>query len=184
MATKTARQRAGNAVTALRNLDEANQALRELCMILARRQKAEANLNARITELRNKYDQDAAPDNVRDAQLRQQLEEYFTANKDEYFSDAQRSLKLTFGIVDFRFHPPAVAVRKTGKWTVARVIEAIKTTFADRVDVWIRTKEELNKDVLVTAPQDELAAVGLEIVRKESFGITPFLEELERSGAA
>lgn len=181
MATKTARQRV-NAVTQLRDLEEANQALKELCLIISRRQKAEAQLNAKITLLRDKYDTEAAPDNVRDAQIRAQVEEYFTVNKDEYFSETTRSLKLTFAQVDFRFHPPAVAVRKVGKWTIAKVIEAIKQTFPDR-DTWVRTKEELNKDVLVTAMPEDLAQVGLEIARKESFGITPFLEELERIGS-
>ncbi|PKO16969.1 hypothetical protein CVU37_09160 [candidate division BRC1 bacterium HGW-BRC1-1] len=182
MATKTARQRI-SVVTTLRNLEEANEALRELCMIIARRQKAEGVLNAKITQLRDKYDTDAAPDNVRDAQIRAQVEEYFTVNKDEYFTETKRSLPLTFAQVDFRYHPPSVAVKKTGKWTVAKVITAIKETFVDRIDVWIRQKEELNKDALVTANPDELAQVGLEIIRKESFGITPFLEELERQGA-
>ena len=88
-----------------------------------------------------------------------------------------KSVELTHGEINFRQHPPAIGVSKAGKWTLARVISAIRERFTD-ADAYIRTKEELNKETLLGVDEPNLKTVGLEIVRKETFGYKLKGEEL------
>lgn len=158
--------------------EEVNDALRDLCDIQARVATREAELQQAITALREEADTDLAEDLATRAQLEKNIEEYCTYYRADVFPKDSKSLNLAHGKVDFRQHPPAVVVSKKKRMTVDAVLENIRQLFGKKADTYIRTKEELNKEVLVTLEVPTLDQLGLELQRKETFGITLNLESV------
>lgn len=158
--------------------DQVNDALRDLCDISSRITTREAELQQEITALREQCDSDLSDELAQRARLEKDVEEYCTYYRKDVFPSGMKSLQLVHGKVDFRQHPPAVIVSKKKRMTVDAVLENIRTLFGKKADTYIRTKEELNKDVLVTLDEPVIEQLGLELQRKETFGITLNLESI------
>lgn len=176
-ATKTRRTQVA-AVPVIKSNDELNDSLRDLCDIQSKVTEREAQLQKEITALREQCDDDLKDDLAQQARLEKDVEEYCTYYRDTIFPKDAKSLQLAHGKVDFRQHPPAVIVSKKKRMTLVAVMDAIKERWGKKAEQYIRTKEELNKEVLVTLEETELETVGLEIQRKETFGITLNLESI------
>lgn len=176
-APKKTRRAQVQATPVLRNQDELSDALRELCDISARNSAREAEMNQAITEIREQANNDMADDKAMDARLRKDVEEYCTYHRATMFTN-RKSVEFAHGTVDFRQHPPAVTVSKKLKMTIGGVMENIRQMFGKKSDDYIRTKPELNKDALITLEESTLEQLGLEIQRKETFGISLKLDEL------
>lgn len=177
MATATRTKRTQiKAAPVFKSVDEVSDALRDLCDISSRVSAREAKLQEAITQLRAEADEDLADDLSQQARLEKDIEEYCTTYRDEVFPPNRKSLELAHGKIDFREHPPAVVVSKSKRMTIAAVLDNIKERFGRKADTYIRTKEDLNKDALITLEEPELNNLGLEIQRKETFGISLKLE--------
>jgi phage host-nuclease inhibitor protein Gam len=163
------------------SIDQVNDALRQLCDIDSRVKTIEANYQIQITQIREAVDEDLQEDLGMKKRLERDIEEYCSVHRDEVFPADKKTLILAHGEIGFRAHPPAVIISKKGRWTVEACIAKIRTLWKD-ADNYLRTKEELNKDTLVVLPEETLAVVGLEIQRKETFGIKLNIEAL--AGAA
>lgn len=176
-ATKTRRTQVA-ALPVIRDADGLNEALRQLCDIQSRVQTREAELQQAITALRDECAADLEEDMALRARLEKDAEEFCTYYRDTVFPKDKKSLDLAHGTVDFRQHPPAVVVSKRQRMTIQGAIDRIREIFGKKADSYLRIKEELNKDTLVTLDEAELEKVGLEIQRKETFGIKLNLESI------
>lgn len=183
MATATRTKRAQiQAKPIIKDNEQLDERLGDLCAVSTRINAREAEIQEKITAIRETYREENDDDLADKARLEKDIEEYCTYYRDDVFAKGRKSLDLTHGTVDFRQHPPAVVVSKKQRMTVAAVLDKIKDVFGKKADTYIRTKEDLNKDVLVTLPEDQLATIGLEIQRKETFGITLNLEQMQPAG--
>ena len=161
----------------LKSLDEVNAALGELIAIEGRLATRKAQLDLEITALRDKHTEETKDDVARLERLKSDIEIFASTHRDTIFPTGRKSLQLPNGTLSFRLSNPKVQVMKKGRWTIPAVIEAIKEKFPRRASSWLRTKVELNKDVLVQADTEDLSQIGLEIVQEETFGIELNTEE-------
>lgn len=176
-ATRTKRAQV-QAAPIFRSTDDVNEALRQLCDISTRVSEREAEMQRAITEIKDECVSDLAEDLAMRAQHERNVEEYCTYYRTEVFPKNSKTLELPHGKVDFRAHPPAVIVSKKLRMTIPAVIDKIREVFGIKADSYLRVKEELNKDTLVTLEEPQLFVLGLEIQRKETFGITLNLETI------
>lgn len=157
--------------------DEAKEAIREKCEIKIRLDGLENEYQQKLVELREEYDQMMEADKSRDARLDQDLCDFYTYFRETIFTGSKKSIDYTHGTVGFRTHPPAL--KTAPRVTIAAALENIREICPDKIESYIRTKEELNKDILLSVPEEELAKIGLKIEQKETFGITLNLESLQ-----
>lgn len=79
--------------------------------------------------------------------------------------------RLASGDVKWRMRPPSVAIR-----ALDNVLTYLKQAGLER---FIRTKEEVNKEAILTEPEAVQHIKGITISQKEDFVIVPFETELE-----
>lgn len=92
--------------------------------------------------------------------------EAFAANHTDDFGKAQ-SRKLNFGILGWR---------KSSSITIAKsTLELIKKVFGRKADIYIRTKEEVNKEALSELMDQQLSSVDARRKHKEVFFVEPGL---------
>ena len=82
-----------------------------------------------------------------------------------------KTANLASGEVRWRMRPPKVLIRG-----MDAVMEALKDL---RLERFIRTKEEINKEAILADPEAIKHVKGLGIDRGEDFLIVPFETELE-----
>lgn len=156
--------------------EQAKEAIQEKCEIKLRLDKLDNEYQERLVALREEYDKLMEKDKARDARLDQDLCDFFTYFRDTLFDDKKKSIEYAHGTVGFRIHPPAV--KMAPRMTIAAAMEKIREVYPDHPE-YIRIKEELNKEILVTLPEADLEKVGLKIEQKETFGIVLNLEPLQ-----
>ena len=155
----------------LTSYDEVDNALLELGKIEATLAKKEADMNAAIQKVKEKFDTETAEDRAIAADLHNSIEDFCRTNKVDFAK--QRTMPLTHGSVGFRNNPPKV-VQLSKKYTVKTSIELLKKIFGGK---YVRSKEEVNKDLILTdyagnsLSDEQLAATGLRIDNDETFSI-------------
>ena len=144
----------------LTDLASVDQALGLLAEIEAGADRRQAELEARVANLRA----EAAVEIGRSAELARGLRKTIEAWADENpeaFGSA-RSLALTHGRIGWRWTPPAIKLLKKAE----SVIAALKSHgLADAVIV----RESVNKDVLATYPDERLKEIGAKRTQREEF---------------
>lgn len=161
---------------AIKSWDEADMALNEIAVLKSKCAAEDAKYNEAEQIRRKKITENQQDAKNRIAELEIGLKDFCENNRQDF--GKLKSRELQHGIVSFRQSPPAVKTLKG--FTIASAMELVK-----RSDRWrgvlIRTKEELNKEEILTRialePDDtaaisdaELKSVGLQIVRDETFG--------------
>ena len=157
------------------SIEELDEALAKLAQKISYVQKEQASYNEKEQRRREELTEKITSIQSEISEIEIALEQYCTANR-HIFPKDKKGLDLTHGKVMFRMSPPAVKVRK--KFKLESVIQLIKfhpnkKRYAD----FIRTKDELNKDVILAEatkkegaiPSTALAEIGLEITQKETF---------------
>jgi len=150
--------------------DEVNEALAELARLDREAKQLELAMNARIDAVKLETTTASAPLNEEKKELEAALQLYAVGHP-ELFTD-KRSLELPHGKLGWR---RATSLGTLGKTTWAEVLGNLKSMeFAEA----IRTKQEVDKDVLSQWPANKLQIVG--VVRKETdaFWYEPKQEEL------
>lgn len=141
--------------------------------------KKEAALNAKVNDLRQKFDLDTVEDKTEIEMLNKDIENFCMLHKTEF--DQTRTLQFKTGKVGFRTNPPKV-MQLNKKFSVASTIELVKKILKG---AFLRVKEDLDKDAILTSYRSgevddkKLASVGLRIDQGETFFIEPAWEELE-----
>lgn len=153
----------------IKTYEELDQALLEAGKLSVELTKKEAELNSKIQKIREQFDQSTEGLRENLASLETDIQAYCLKHKEEF--NKERRKELVHGFVGFRTNPPKV-LQLNKKFTVKTTIELIKKLFEGK---YIRTKEELNKDSILTdysakeLTDDKLAAVGLRIDQDETF---------------
>ncbi|MDR1424288.1 MAG: host-nuclease inhibitor Gam family protein [Azoarcus sp.] len=94
------------------------------------------------------------------------------ANRLALCADGGKSANLVTGEVSWRQRPPSVQVRGANK-----VIAALR---AMRLERFIRTREEINKEAILAEPKSVTSVPGIQLVQGvEDFSITPFEIEVQ-----
>jgi len=153
----------------IRNFEDLDQVLLEAGQLQVELTKKEAEMNAKIQKIRDQFEQ--ATESLREKlkNIETDIQAFCLKNKTEF--DKERKKELIHGFVGFRTNPPKV-LQLNKKFTVKTTIELIKKIFNGK---YIRTKEELNKDLILTdysakeLTDDKLAAIGLRIDQDETF---------------
>lgn len=147
----------------VRNVEEANEAVREIGEIKRIIAGIEGRMNDDIALIKARAAEDAATYRSRMEALENGIYAFSELKKDELFSDKQRSVKLDFGTLGYR-RSYEIGTKKGFTWkTVLSKLREFAFTDA------IRTKEEPDKDVMRGWPKERLELVGCEKKEKDSF---------------
>jgi phage host-nuclease inhibitor protein Gam len=163
----------------LETFEEVDQALLRIGQSESRIAKAEAQMNAKIQELRDAFEQQTAEDRSTKIALEKDVETFCLTHKPEF--DATRTKQLVHGTVGFRTTPPKVGFLNR-KYNAQTAVELIKKILKG---LYVRTVEEINKEAILTdyaareITDDQLAAVGLRVDQSEKFSYEVKWDELE-----
>lgn len=157
----------------IKSWDDVGKYLIELASAESTFAKKEAQMNEKIAKIKEQFESDTLELRANIDTLRANIEMFALKNKSEF--DNVRTKSFTGGTVGFRTHPPKI-VQLSKKYSVKTSVELLKKLFGD---IYIRLKEEINKDqLLVDLAQNKindtnLAAVGLRVEKDETLFIDP-----------
>jgi phage host-nuclease inhibitor protein Gam len=152
--------------------DEAIEAIAEIGRRQRERIRIETAMNDELAAVRQKWEAQAAPHLEKIKQLSGAVQLWCEAHRALLTDNNKvKSARLASGDVKWRMRPPSVAIRAADV-----VIGFLKQAGLDR---FIRTKEEVNKEAILTEPEAVAHIKGITITQKEDFVIVPFETELE-----
>lgn len=155
---------------------EAEQLLQDIGDLQREVGRLEADMNDQLSRVKQGYEDQAKP-------LNQQIEAKFAAlhawaeaHRGELLAKGGKTAKLATGEVSWRTTPPSVSLRQPGV-----VIETLKRLGLGR---FVRAKEEVNKEAILSEPDAVKGVAGITIGQKEEFVAKPFSSEIERAEPA
>lgn len=156
---------------------QAETLLFELAQAESRKKELSGEIEQKIQKIRDSYAGKLDPLNIAIEDRQKQLQFFAEKNKDEMFSK-KKSIDLIHGIIGFRMGTPKLKTKKGFTW--AAVLEMCRT----KAPEFIRTKEELNKELMLASREDEkifakIDEVGALVDPDETFFIKLKEEELE-----
>lgn len=103
-------------------------------------------------------------------------EAYADGHRAEVIPAGRQTGETALAVYGYRVHPPSLApITKKTTWT--SIVEAVKKAFPDR---FVKTTEALRKDEIRAALlPEQLAMLGMRIIEKETFGVTPKLDDAD-----
>lgn len=137
-------------------------------------QRLEADMNAELAAIKERWEQRAAPERKQIEALTQGVQVWCEANRAELLKGDAKTASFPAGEVQWRMRPPRVAVRG-----LEAVLETLRRLGLTR---FLRTKEELNKDAILNEPEAIKGVAGISVEQGEDFVIKPF--EVELAGDA
>ena len=150
--------------------EQAESAMDALALAAHRRDKLEAEMNLKLTAVREKYEEELAALAEAVKNEKDRLRAWADAHPENF--DAARSIKLLHGTVGYRLGNWAVKLVRGFK--VERAIALVKTVIGP---AYVRTKEEIDKELLLAdrarISADTLASCGLRLEQAESFYANP-----------
>ena len=168
--TKTTRIKADPYVVA--DLPRAESALMELAAIERKLRGIEDTANEKIDALKDAAKAENAPLEARKKAITDALGTFLKMNRTAVLKD-KKSIDLAFGVLGFR---ASVAIKQMRGVDAAMTLERLKSS---GLQEGIRTKEELDKDVVRGWPDERLALVGLTRLKKDQFYVELKAEKLE-----
>jgi phage host-nuclease inhibitor protein Gam len=156
----------------IKDLQAANQAMAEIKELKRGLERIEHELNDKIDRARAEAEANAAPLKTRMEALENGLLAFAEFNKDELFKD-KRSVEVMHGALGYR---KSSEVRPQPKFTWKMVLGKLKSLGIAEA---IRTREDVNKDVLRQWPDERLELVGARRVRKDTFWYETREEDIE-----
>ena len=150
--------------------EQAEAAMDALSLAVHRRDKLQAEMNLKLTAVRETYETELATlaETIKTETGR--LRDW--ADADPTLFDKSRSLKLLHGTIGYRLGNWAVKLIRGFK--MERAVALAKTILGP---AYVRTKEELDKDSILAErariPPAQLASCGLRLEQAEAFFATP-----------
>lgn len=154
----------------IQNAEQAEAAMAAYAIAKNRLAKLEAEMNLRLTAVREKYEGEMAclADAAKVEEKR--LREWADSNPGLF--DKTRSIKLLHGTIGYRLGNWAVKLVRGFK--PERAVALVKSVLGP---AYIRTKEELDKDLILAdrakLPPETLAGCGIRLEQAESFYVVP-----------
>jgi len=163
----------------IRDWAEADAALCEMGQCQVNVGRLDTSLQLRLTTLKFRYVEDAKPFLDREAELREGLELFWLAHRDDVAPAKSRA--LNFGALGTR---ASRAVAMLRGWTKEKAIAALSAGLAD----FLRPKPpDISRERVLDATPEELALLrkcGLGIEERETFFAEPDLEKLRQAAPA
>lgn len=156
----------------------AEEILGEIATLTIERRAQQNELDRELTFAREKYEEPLSALVKQIEEKTALLESWASANPGE-FPKQRKSIELLHGTIGFRTGTPKL--KTLAKWTWDRVLEKLKQLGKPVAD-FIRTKEEVNKEAIITAVTTGTMLVGEErqwgcaVVQDEAFFVEPKLE--------
>jgi phage host-nuclease inhibitor protein Gam len=137
------------------------------------RAKIEVEMNNSITKIKQRYEEEVDPVNQAIKALSAGITAYCEVNRDDLTDNGKvKTVNLPSGTISWRKCPPSVRLTKP-----ENVIELLKKKGLSR---FVRIKEEVNKDMILSEQAAVTGVKGITIVReKEELAIEPFEVKLE-----
>lgn len=153
--------------------EEAEQEFANYATAHAKLQKINAEMDVKITAIREKYQDDINKLNEQKEQSFEKLQHY-AVNAPELFVK-RRSIEMTHGFIGFRTGTPKLKLGKGFTW--AKVLDNLK----HYLPAYVRTVEEPAKDRLlsdreVPEVKENLTKVGVLVDQDETFFVEPKTE--------
>ncbi|NBW10980.1 MAG: hypothetical protein EBR82_23410 [Caulobacteraceae bacterium] len=148
---------------------EAEAALREIAEATQSRNARQAELDARLTEVRAEYEAVLIALEKQISEKTGHLQVWAALNASE-FPEGRKSLQLTHGVIGYRTSPPKLTLLKGQKWD--GVLSLLIGLFGGK---YIRTKEEVAKDDILKAAQSgdlqdaQLRQLRVAVTQEEAF---------------
>ena len=163
-------KRAKKQVTELITREQCEDVIQLYAEATSKKKAIEAEMEQRIQSVREDYAQEILRLSAQQMDSLEKLQYFSEFNKEEFFSK-KKSLELAHGVIGFRIGTPKVKAVGT---TLVKAFQAVKMAGLP----FIRTKEELDKDKIISSRKDEismskLSAIGLEVVQDETFFVEP-----------
>jgi phage host-nuclease inhibitor protein Gam len=146
--------------------DAAAEAVAEIGRKQRERDRIQAAMNDALAEARAMYEAAAKPHADRISELTRGLHLWCEANR-EALTQGNKVKFHTFatGEVKWRMRPPSIAIRG-----VDAVVSALRALKLDR---FLRTKVEIDKEALLKEPDIAKQVGGVSLVQKEDFVVVP-----------
>lgn len=151
---------------------EAEQLLGDIGRLQREVAGIELRMNDALAGIRATAEQEAQPLNEGIETKFEALHAWAEAHRDELLKPGSKTAHLATGDLSWRVSPPSVSLRKTDK-----VIEALKSLGLTR---FIRTKEEVAKDLILAERAAVEGVKGISITQKEEFVAKPHASEIEK----
>lgn len=152
--------------------EEVIAAIAEIGRLQRERARIEAEMNDRLAEIRQVYEEEAAPYAERIKALSLGVQTWCEAHREELTQGGKiKTVRFASGEVRWRTRPPSVLIRST-----EAVIDTLKKLGLTR---FIRLKEEVNKEAILAEPDAIAHIKGITISQKEDLVILPFETTLE-----
>lgn len=151
--------------------DDAAADIKKVGDLMRNLTRNQAEMNDKIAEITQEYQTLLEPIKDRIDLLQEGVQAWCEANRDDLTNGGKvKSANLITGEVSWRQNPPSVRISKS-----ETVIEMLKRLGLSR---FVRTKEEINKDAILTEPDEVRGVAGITLVTGvEQFVITPFEQE-------
>ncbi len=136
------------------------------------RQRLTADMNDRIADIKQHYEDQALPLGEEIATLTERVQGWCEAHRAELTSGGKvKTVALASGTIQWRTTPPSVRV--TGMEAVLQALRGLGLTR------FIRAKEELNKEAVLADPEAVASVKGIVITQTEMFEVVPHEAALE-----
>jgi len=165
----------------IKSWDDVQSQLLEYAKLESFLAESEADLNAELQSVRDKYAKITGTQSARYNQIKGDIQAYCLTQKSEF--EAQRSKDFPYAKLGFRYgkHKVSLLNRKYN-WDI--VIELVKKLFGG---TYIRQKEELSKEAILSSyaegklTDQQVAGLGVKIEQEESFFIDLKWDELKEA---
>ena len=173
MAKRTTTKTIGANIVVPQSREEAASALARLGVISRKLTRAKADLNDRVTKLKEAAETAAIPLEEEVGRLTEGLKIWSEANRTALTGgDRTKTVNLGTGEVKWRISPPRVTLRGS----VETIIDACRTIGLGR---FVRVKEEVNREAMLAEPDVARTIPGVSIgTEGEIFVVEPFEVEL------
>ncbi len=168
----------------IRTYEDVDKALLELGRHEGFIAKKEAEMNKRIQDIKDRFNEQTADARAAKQMIEQDIKSFCMINKADFMKS--RAKKLIHGVIGFRTNPPKV-VQLNRKFTVKTSLELLKKIFTGK---YVRMKEEIDKEAILAdyskeeLTDDKLAAVGLRVDQDEKFFVEIDWDSLNKDAAA
>lgn len=151
--------------------EDAAADIKSLGDLMRQRTRKEADMNDQIAQITHAYQPEFDALNERIDVLQNSIQAYCEANRNDLTNGGKvKSANLVTGEVMWRQKPPSVRIKASDA-----VIDTLKRLGLGK---FVRTKEEVNKEAILTEPDVVRGVAGISIITgEEQFEITPFEQE-------